>query len=413
MVVRWKQLLRRYLPGIISGGADNDPSGIVTYSLSGALFGYHQLWLLLLSTPMLIAVQAMCARLGYVTKKGLMTLIKERYAPIFAWISLCILVVVNIATIAADLAAISESIGLIINVSYIYLVVPIALALWLLVVFKNYKTIEKFLFFLTFVFLSYVVSGFLARPDWSEVARALVFPKIQLDPSYLMAGLGLLGTTITPFLFFWQAKQEIEERRSVLVESQSVREDTRVAPGFIYSNIISFFIIVATAAVFHTHGIKGIETASDAARALEPFAGVYAKYLFAIGIIGAGLLAVPVLAASTGYVVAELFGWRDSLSDSPKKARGFYMILTISFLFGIGIVFSGIHPVDALLYSQVLGGILAPILILLILFLCNDKKVMGTYVNGWFDNIFGFLSVVLMSLGAVALLWQVVTTSLF
>ena len=181
-----------------------------------------------------------------------------------------------------------------------------------------------------------------------------------------------------------------------------------MAPGFIYSNIISFFIIVATAAVFHTHGIKGIQTASDAARALEPFAGVYAKYLFALGIVGAGLLAVPVLAASTGYVVAELFGWRDSLSDSPRKARGFYMILTISFLFGIAIVFSGIHPVDALLYSQVLGGILAPVLIILILFLCNDKTVMGVYVNGWFDNVFGWLSVILMSVGAAALFWQVI-----
>ncbi|MEK7592537.1 MAG: divalent metal cation transporter [Patescibacteria group bacterium] len=409
MVVRWKQILRRYLPGIISGGADNDPSGIVTYSLSGALFGYHQLWLLLLSTPMLIAVQAMCARLGYVTKKGLMTLIKEQFAPIFAWISLCILVVVNITTIAADLAAISESIGLIINIPYTYLVIPVALVLWFIVVFKNYKTIEKFLFFLTFVFLSYVVSGFLARPNWDEVLRAIVFPTVQFERAYLLAGLGLLGTTITPFLFFWQAKQEIEERRSVAVDANAAKEDTRVAPGFIYSNIISFFIIVSTAAVFHTHGIKGIETASDAARALEPFAGVYAKYLFALGIIGAGLLAVPVLAASTGYVVAELFGWRDSLSDSPHKARGFYMILTISFLIGIGIVFSGIRPVHALLYSQVLGGILAPILILLIIFLCNNKKVMGIYVNGWFDNVFGWLSVVLMSVGAIALLWQVLS----
>lgn len=407
MIVRWRRILRRWIPGIISGGADNDPAGISTYSIAGAQFGYQQLWLLVLSTPMLISVQAMCARLGDVKRKGLMAIMREHYAPAFQIAALVVLVVTNIATLGADLAAMADALGLVTRTPFSWWVIPVSVGVWYIVVFKNYKTIERYLFFLTFVFLAYVVSGILIGPNWIEVARAIAFPKVEFSTRYFIAGLGLLGTTITPFLFFWQSKQEVEEHHSrAMLEREAKREDTHVAPGFIYSNIISLFIMIATAGVLHAHGVTDIVDASAAARALTPFVGPYAKYLFAAGIVGSGLLAIPILAASTAYVVAESFGWRDSLSDKVDQAKGFYTTLTASFLVGVGIAISGIQPMIALLYSQVLNGILGPVLIVLILFMCNDRKIMGSSVNTWFDNLFGWLTVIVMLLGTSGLFWQ-------
>ena len=409
MIITWRRLLKRWLPGIISGGADNDPAGIATYSVSGAQFGYQQLWLLLLSTPMLIAVQAMCARLGDVKQKGLMSIIKEHYAPIVAISASAILIITNTATLGADLAAMADSIGLVTKTSFLWWVIPVSVVMWYIIVFQNYRVIEKYFFFLSFVFLAYIISGVLAKPDWGSILWAIIRPNIIFTRAYFLTALGLLGTTITPFLFFWQAKQEVEERKSkqeLIVEAK--REDMKVTPGFVYSNIISFFIIISTAAVLHDHGIVAIGTAGDAARALEPLVGSFSTYLFAIGIIGSGLMAIPILAASTAYVVAESFGWRDSLSDKVNQAKGFYTVLTASLLVGVGIAISGINPIQALLYSQVLNGILGPLLVVLILFICNDKKIMGNYVNRWFDNLFGWLSVVVMTLGSAGLFWQLI-----
>lgn len=402
-----RERIRRFIPSIIAGGADNDPAGIATYSISGAMFGYHQLWLLILSTPMLIAVQAMCARLGDVKRQGLMTIIKARYSPIVAYISAGILIIANTTTLGADLAGVAEAVGLVTKTSYIWWVIPISIVLWYLVVFNNFRKIERYLFILSFVFLSYVVAGFLARPQWKEVLSAIVAPHIEFSFTYLLAGIGLMGTTITPFLFFWQAKQGMEEKISGrLLSAVARREDGLLAPGFIYSNIISVFIMIASArALFGKSGIA-VFTASDAARALEPLAGSWASGLFAAGIVGSGLLAIPVLAASTAYAVAETFGWRDSLSDRPNQAKGFYTVLTAAIIVGVAIALSGIAPMKALLYSQVLGGMLGPILITLILIMCNDKKIMGSYVNRWFDNLFGWATVVVLVLGSLGLLWR-------
>ncbi len=406
---RIRKILRSWIPGVISGGADNDPSGIATYSISGAQFGYGQLWLMVLSTPMLIAVQAMCARLGDVKRKGLMSIIKEHYAPIFAVSASIILIITNITTLGADLAAVSEAFGLVTNTSFMYWLLPVSLVIWYVIVFKNFKSIEKYLSFLTLIFLAYVVAGFLARPNWGEIFMSLTRPTISVSIDYFVIALALMGTTITPFLFFWQTKEEVEERKSIeTLQKEAKVEDLRVAPGFIFSNIISLFIIISTATVLHGHGTYSIVSAGDAARALEPLAGSFSKVLFALGIIGSGFLAIPIIAASTAYVVAETFGWRDSLSDKLNKAKGFYTVLTASILMGMGIAISGISPLRALLYSQVLGGMLGPILLVLILFMCNDKKIMGTYVNGWFDNFFGWLAVCVMGIGTTGYFWQTI-----
>lgn len=356
---------------------------------------------------MLIAVQAMCARLGDVKRQGLMAIIKQHYAPAIAVVASGILILTNTATLGADLAGMADALGLATNTSYVWWVIPVSAVLWYLILFKDYRVIEKYLFFLTFVFLAYVVSGFLARPDWLAVVKSILWPTFSLSPGYFVAALGLLGTTVTPFLFFWQARQGAEERKSrPELMAEAKREDRDVAPGLIYGNFISLFIMVSTAAVLNQRGQTSILTAGQAARALEPLAGPLAKYLFAIGIIGAGLLAVPVLAASTAYVVAETFGWRESLSDKLNRARGFYTVLTASILVGVGIAVSGINPLRALLYSQVLNGVLGPFLIVLILLMCNNPKIMGTYVNRWFDNLFGTIAVIVMSLGSAGLLWQ-------
>lgn len=399
--------IRRWIPSIIAGGADNDPAGIATYSFSGAMFGYHQLWLLILSTPMLIAVQAMCARLGDVKREGLMTIIKAHYAPVVAYASAGILIIANTATLGADLAGVSEAVGLITKTSYIWWVIPTSIVIWYLVVFNNFRKIERYLFILSFVFLSYVVAGFLARPLWSEVLGAIVRPRIEFSLGYLLAGVGLLGTTITPFLFFWQAKQGMEEKNSLReLAVEAKHEDGLVAPGFICSNTISLFIMIASArALYGKVGVANI-TAVDVARALEPLAGSWATTLFSIGIIGAGLLAVPVLATSTAYAVAEVFGWHDSLSDKPNKAKGFYTVITGAMVVGVGIAVSGVAPMKALLYSQVLSGMLGPILVALILFMCNDKKIMGSMVNHWFDNVFGLITVAVLTVGSAGIFWQ-------
>ena len=408
---RLRRAFHRIIPSIIAGGADNDPAGIATYSISGAQFGYHQLWLLILSTPMLVAVQAMCARLGDVKGKGLMTIIKEHYAPVVAYVSAGILIIANTTTLGADLAGVSEAVGLITKTSYIWWVVPIAVMVWAIVVFKSFRLIERYLLLLSFVYLAYVVSVFLARPSWRDVLGAIIRPQVEFSLGYLLAGVGLLGTTITPFLFFWQAKQGTEEKNSPReLEREAKQEDRIVAPGFIYSNIISLFIMIASArALYGKDGITSI-TAATAARALEPLAGSWSTILFSVGLIGAGLLAVPVLATSTAYAVAEVFGWKDSLSDKPKQAKGFYTVITGAMVVGVGIAVSGVAPMKALLYSQVLSGMLGPILVALILFMCNDKKIMGSMVNRWFDNVFGWITVTVLTVGSAGIFWQLIAT---
>lgn len=412
MNTMWKKRLRQWIPGIISGAADNDPAAISTYAISGAQFGYQQLWLVIAATPMLIAVQAMCARLGDLHRKGIITIVRGHYAPIVAIAASSLLIIANTATIGADLAGMADALGLVTNTPFLWWVIPVSIFIWYIIVFKNYHVIEKYLFFLVFIFLAYVASAFLAKPNWVEVLRSIIVPSFPLSPAYFVASVALLGGTITPYVFFWQAREGTEEHRSPKeLTREAKKEDRDVAPGFIYSNVISLFIMISTAAVFHASNGGAIISAGQAARALEPLAGPLAKYLFAVGIIGAGLLAVPVIAASTAYVVAESFGWKESLSDKVNKAKGFYTVLTASILVGVGIAVSGINPMQALLYSQVLVGILTPFLIILLLFMCNDRKIMGTYVNRWFDNVFGWITVVVMILASAGLFWQLVRGS--
>ncbi len=402
-----KKFFKKSVPSIITGAADNDPSGISTYSIAGAQFGYGLNWLMVLATPMLIAVEAMCARLADVKKKGLAAIIKEHYPRPVVFVSVVFLVVANIVTIGADFSGMSAAVSLLTGADSFLYVLVIAAIIWAMIFFANYKLVQKYLLWLVLFSLAYIIAAFLAKPDWFSVIKQTFIPQIILTYGFFAASLALLGTTITPYLFFWQSNEEIEEKfPKRLLLSRAKQEDKIVAPGFIASNVISIFIMIATGTVLYSHGVTDIRDGAQAARALEPFAGQFAKLVFAIGLLGAGFLAVPVLVTTTAYAVAEMFDWRDSLSDKINRAKGFYTVIGFSILIGIFISLIGIDPIKALFYSQVLAGILAPFLLLLILLLCNNKKIMGVYTNRWFDNTFGFLAFFFMVAATIGLFWQ-------
>ncbi|MDO8451399.1 MAG: Nramp family divalent metal transporter [bacterium] len=403
----WKRRIAAWIPGIISGGADNDPSGIATYFNSGARFGYGQVWLLLLSTPMLISVQAMCARLGNVTRKGLMTVLREHYPPSLIAILSIVLIGTNTTTLAANLVGMADAIGLATATGVGIWILPVSAVMWYIILFKNHTLIEKYFLFFVVIFSSYIFSAIVAKPDWRSVFFSIIRPSFPWSLEYFVAGLGLLGTTITPFLFFWQSRQGTEEHKTkeeLLTEAKT--EDRRMAPGLIFSNVISLAIVLTAGATMNGSGSLAGVSAADAARALEPLAGPLAKYLFALGIIASGFIAVPILATSTAYIVAEVFGWKESLSEKVNKEKGFYTVLSASLLVGMGIAYSNVEPMRALVYSQVVNGMIAPFLIILILKISRDKKIMGTYVNPRFDTIFGWITVLVMLGGTVGLLWQ-------
>lgn len=318
------------------------------------------------------------------------------------------MVVANVITMGADLLAMAAALELVTHVRFIYWVVPLAAVMGYITIFTNYKVLAKYLLWLVGVFGCYIVAALLARPDWLSVMKETVVPQIQLEPAYFVAAVGLLGTTITPYLFFWQASGEVEERRGV---QGITRSQLDIGAGMIWSNVIAFFIIVSTGAVLYSHHAQ-VNTAAEAAKALEPFAGPYATYLFAVGIIGAGLLAIPVLAASTAYGVGGLMGWRTGLGRSAATAPQFYLVMALTFLVAIEMAISAINPIKALFYSQVLGGLIAPVLIVLLLLITSSRRLMGDFANGVATRIIGWGAVAVMLGADLALAYPVATKGL-
>ena len=401
-------LFRAVGPGVITGGADNDPAGIATYSIVGATVGFSQNWLLLLSTPMLIVIQQMSAKVANVTKSDLATLLRTTFGARIATPAVLLMVVANVITMGADLLAMGAAFELLTGVKFIYWIVPLAAVMAFVTIFTDYKVLSKYLLWLVAVFATYIVAAFLARPNWGEVIRSTVVPQLTFSPDYLLGAVALLGTTITPYLFFWQAGGEVEERRGVQGIS---RRNVDIIAGMVWSNLTAFFIIVATGAVLYSHH-SAIKTAADAARALEPFAGRYATALFAVGIIGAGLLAIPVLAASSGFGVAGLVGWRRGLGRHAQNAPQFYVVIGLAFLVAMELAISAVNPIKALFYSQVLDGIIAPVLVVLMLILTSSRKLMGDFVNGLPTKVIGWAAAAVMFLADAAVVYQVATKGL-
>ncbi len=406
--LKLRDVLKVVGPGIITGGADNDPAGVTTYSVVGAQNGFSQNWLLLLSTPLLIVIQQMSAKIGNVTKTDLATAIRTHYGVKVAAVAVLATVIANVLTLGADLEMMAAVTGLVTGLNFVYFIVPFSAIMAYVTIFADHRALSKFLLWLVAVFAAYIVAAFLARPNWADALTNLVIPHLDPSPDYFLGAVGLLGTTITPYLFFWQTSGEIEEQRGV---QQITRTNLDVAVGMIWSNVTAFFIIVATGTVLFAHH-SSIKTAADAAKALEPFAGTFAKYLFAVGIIGAGLLAVPVLAASTAYCISGLAGWRRGLTREARNAPQFYLVLGVALLVGIQFAVSGVDPIKALFYSQVLDGVIAPVLVVLLLLLTSSRKVMGDFVNNRAIKVIGWLAVAVLVVADVAMFSTVITKGL-
>ncbi len=402
---RQKKYLKRIVPGIITGGADNDPAGIATYSMSGALFGFGQLWLMVLAAPMAIAVQSMCARLGNAQKKGLTAMLLENFPRWVVVTAVVFLVISNIATIGADILALAAAFELISGIPFKYWIIPVTILAWYILVFLKFKTIRFLLLATIPVLLAYVLAAFLSKPDWLGVVKGIFTPSLMnLSPGYFISAIGILGTTLTPYLFFWHVRQQTEEQKTKRDRNYELNHEVAVnAPGFVFSQTITLFIMISAGATLFGQNIA-IETAADAARALEPAAGQWASFFFAIGIIGSGLVALPVLAGSTAYAVGEFMHLKHgSLRDKPKRAKVFYFIITCSLLAGVAMWIIGLNPIKSLYYSQVLAGILTPLLLVLILIMANRESVVGEHKATKFENFFGYLALFVI-VGAVLLM---------
>ncbi|MBU2220144.1 divalent metal cation transporter [Patescibacteria group bacterium] len=396
-----KRFRKSYLPGIVTASADNDPSSISTYSVVGATTGFSQLWLILISTPLLIAVHQMTARIGDVAKKGLVTLIKENFGQRIAFLSVLILVAANLLSLTADIIGMAAGFQLLTNQNYIYFIVPLIILVWYIIVFDGYKKIAKYFFWFAGIMLAYILAGFLAKPDWGLILKSIVIPPIKFNAVYFMAALGLIGTSFSPYAFFWQTEEEIEENRGIKQIKTSSRA---VTLGFIYSGLVAFFVVVASASVIVRMDINFL-TVKDIAQALVPVAGPWATKLFGLGLIGSGLLAIPILATSSAYAVSEFFKWPQGLNRKPGKAKGFYGLITFGFVFCLAALLFELNPIKALFYSQVMVGVMTPIIIYFILRLASSHKVMGNFCCPRWNIIGGWLAVILLSLGDIFLIY--------
>ncbi len=400
-------------PGLITGCADDDPSGVSTYSMTGAAFGYSLLWTVLLSFPLMVAVQMMCGRLGMVTGRGLAGVVRRQYSKWVLWGACALLIVANVVNIAADLGGMAGATQMITGVSAflwtpLYTAIIIAFLFW-----SSYRQIARIFKWTTLVLLAYVITAFFVRVDWHQALLATLLPHPVWSHDYLEVLVGVLGTTISPYLFFWQASQEVEEQRAMgrtlaqgrgATAEQLRRLRVDVITGMFASNFIMFFIILTTAATLHAHGIVHIATARQAAEALRPLAGHAAYLLFTLGLIGTGMLGVPVLAGSCAYALSEAAAWRGSLEKKPRGARKFYGVLGLAMVLGVALNYMGLDAVKMLFWSAVTNGVLAPPLILLILLITSNRKVMGNQVSSAAERTLGWIAFLLMTGAATAML---------
>jgi NRAMP (natural resistance-associated macrophage protein)-like metal ion transporter len=418
------RLLRILGPGLITGAADDDPSGIGTYSQSGAAYGSGLLWLALWMLPLMIAVQEMCARIGIVTGRGIAGVIKQHYSRRVLRITIWLLLIANTINIGADLGAMAASTRLLIpGVPFAPLLIAFAVVMALVEVYVPYRQYASILKFLSLALLAYVITGIVIHPQWGSLLVQTLIPTIQFTPQYLALVVAFLGTTISPYLFFWQASEEVEEQelqeqagtpsqsrstsskqRSLLQQLKDVRLDTTL--GMLASEVTTWFIIMTASGTLHAHGVTNIQTADQAAAALKPLAGPSAEAVFALGIVGTGLLAIPVLAGSAAYGVAETFGWNEGLSQPAWNARGFYGVIVVSTLLGMLLNFVGINPITALVYTAIINGVVAVPLLALILLVANNRAIMGEHANGTLSNTVNIIATVFMGVAAIVTIFS-------
>ncbi len=407
--------LRALGPGLITGASDDDPGGIGTYSSVGAMFGMSILWMAAWLLPLMLAVQETCARIGIVTNKGLAGVFQKHYRKKIVFGIVILLIIANVVNIGADLGAMAASLEMVAGVKYFVSAFVLAVLIVLVEILFRYKKCAFILKWLTISVFAYVVTGFLVKPDWAEVLRNTFVPSIEWNDKYIFAMVAVFGTTITPYLFFWQTSEEVEEENIIKAELKkkenraqkyNLRDRVRhmrtdVGTGMVLANVVFYFIIVTTAQVLFKNGITNIESAEQAALALKPLAGQYAYFLFALGIVGTGLLAVPVLAGSGAYALSEVMKWREGLELKFSRAKGFYSVIVFSILIGLGLNFFGVNPIKALYYSAYLNGIIALPLLIAIMIVGNDRKIMGNEVHPRWVKIFGWAAVLFMVIAVI------------
>jgi NRAMP (natural resistance-associated macrophage protein)-like metal ion transporter len=398
-------------PGLITGASDDDPSGIATYSQAGAGFGFGTLWTALITFPLMASIQGMCARIGLVTSEGLAKTLKEHYPKPLLYLVIVLsfpAITLNIGADIQGMGAVTHLLfpkipGFVFSVFFTFLL--------LVVVIKySYQKVALILKWLCLILLSYLIVPFLVKPDWFAVFKNTLIPHVHFNKEFFSILVAILGTTISPYLFFWQATMEAEDiahkKRKIMVNKRDLGDmTTDVNWGMFLSNLIMYFIILTAGAVLYKAGIKQIDTVDQAAKALEPLAGKLSYVLFAVGVIGTGCLAIPVLAGSLSYILSESFNFEGGLDKKFNEAKLFYITIIISLLIGLSLEFSGISPVNALIYTAILYGLTAPVMIALILHIGNNKKIMGEFTNSKLSNFLGFTTLLLMTVAAVAMLY--------
>jgi NRAMP (natural resistance-associated macrophage protein)-like metal ion transporter len=397
-------------PGLITGASDDDPSGIATYSQAGAAFGLSTLWTGLLAFPLMAAIQQMCAKIGLVTSLGLTGALKKNYPRPVLYLMLLFSFPAIVMNIGADIAGMGAVGNLLFpSIDATFFSVFFTMLLLVLIIYLPYLKIAAILKYLCIVLLVYLVVPFLYEQDWALIIKNTFVPTLEFNKEFVGILVGILGTTISPYLFFWQATMEVEDmkHKNHLVVNKKIISDMKqdVDFGMTFSGLVMYFIILTTGTVLYNGGIHQIDTVEQAAIALKPLAGNLAYLLFAIGVIGTGLLAIPVLSGSLSYIITETFGWEQGLDKKFHEARAFYVVIAISLVLGLSLNYVGISPIKALIYTAILYGMTAPVLIAIILHICNNKKVMGEYVNNRKANILGFSALIIMTIASVALLY--------
>lgn len=395
-------------PGFLGGMAGNDASAVGAYSVDGATNGYGHLWLLLLSTPLYQAVQFACAKLGRVTQKGLAEILREHYSRKVAIPASLILVIANLALIAADLVAVGSGIELITGISWVWFVIPVGVILWYLTVYRSFESIKKIFIVMSLAFVTYFITAVFSHANWGVVLVNTFVPHIDFGFASISSAVALLGATISPYTMFWQVQGEKEEKRRGTMKQKVHGAALDIAIGVISGNLISYFIIICTAATLFAHH-QSIATAADAARSLQPLLGPYAKYLFAIGFIGAGLVAIPVLLASTSYCIAGTIGWPSGLSRKPWQNEGFYLILSAALVISLVIALLRFNPIRLIFWANVLSGVLAPVLIVYLIVIGNNRKIMRNERFSLITNT-GLVLAALVMFAAAALLFYGLAT---
>lgn len=397
-------------PGLVTGASDDDPSGIATYSQAGAKLGLATLWTAIIAFPLMAAIQQMCARIGMVTQQGLTGNLKKHYSKSILYLMLVCSFPAIILNIGADIAGMGAVGNLLFpSINENYFSVFFTFLLLGLIIYLPYQKIASILKYLCIVMLVYFIVPFLYKQDFLAILRATFIPSIEFKKDYIAILVGILGTTISPYLFFWQASVEVEEmndKKHLIVNKKIIREmEKDVDFGMGFSGFVMYFIILTTGTFLYSSGIHQIETVEQAAMALKPLAGDLAYLLFAIGIIGTGLIAIPVLSGSLSYIFTETFGWEKGLNKKFHEAKGFYFIIGLSLFLGLSLNYVGISPIDALIYTAILYGLTAPILIAIILHIANNKEVMGEHTNSLIVNILGIMAFIVMTTAAVVLVY--------